>query len=71
MTSCNQSILFFSFFFYTKIAYFVRESIELFIGLYVSMKSTFPFKQENSEKMVKTLSRKNKTKQNKKNDVKQ
>ena len=35
-------------------AQFVRERIELFIGIYISMKSTFPFKPESSEKMVKT-----------------
>ena len=40
--------------FYIKIAYFVRERIELLIGIYISMKSTFPFKPESSEKMVKT-----------------
>ena len=35
-------------------AYFARERIELFIDIYISMKSTFPFKPESSEKMVKT-----------------
>ena len=35
-------------------AFFVRERIELFIDVYISMKSTFPFKPESSEKMVKT-----------------
>ena len=29
--------------FYIKIAYFVRERIELLIGIYISMKSTFFF----------------------------
>ena len=34
-------------------AYFARERIELFIDIYISMKSTFPFKPESLEKMVK------------------
>ena len=53
--------------FYIKIAYFVGERIELFIGIFISMKSTFPFEPEGSKKMVKhqNLSRKNKTKQRK------
>ena len=55
MTSCNQlEYYFFLLLFYIKIAYFVRERIELFIDTYISMKSTFPFKPESSEKMVKT-----------------
>ena len=53
-------------------AYFVRERIELSIGIYISMKSTFPFKPESSEKMVKkskfVSQKQNKTK---KIDVKQ
>ena len=44
---------FFLLLFYIKIVYFVRERIALFIGIYISMKSTFPFKAESSEKMVK------------------
>ena len=56
--------------FYIKIAYFVRERIELFIGIYIPMKSTFLFKPESSEKMVKT-SKFVSQKQNKKIDVKQ
>ena len=55
MTSCNQlKYCFFLLLFYIKIAFFVRERIELFIDVYISMKSTFPFKLESSEKMVKT-----------------
>ena len=55
MTSCNQlKYYFFLLLFYIKIAFFVREKIELFIDVYISMKSTFPFKPESSEKMVKT-----------------
>ena len=56
MTSSNQlKYFFFLLPFYIKIAYFVRKRIELFIGIYIyiSMKSTFPFKPESSEKMVK------------------
>ena len=45
MTSCNQlKYYFFLLLFYIKIAFFVRERIELFIDVYISMKSTFPFK---------------------------
>ena len=45
MISCEQlKNKFFLLVFYIKIAYFVRERIELFIGIYISMKSTFPFK---------------------------
>ena len=67
MTSCNLlKYYFFLLLFY--IAYFVRERIELFIGIYISIKNTFPFKPESSEKMVKTsefvLQKQNKTKQN-------
>ena len=68
MTSCNQlKYYFFLILFYIKIAYFVREKIKLFIGIFISMKGTFPFKPESPEKMVKTsnLSCKNKTKQKK------
>ena len=64
MTSCNQlKNNFFLLLFYIKIAYFVGERIELFIGVYIFMKSAFLFKPESSEKMVKTskFSRKNKT----------
>ena len=69
MNSCNQlKYYFFLLLFYIKIAYFVRERIELFIGIYISMKSTFPFKPESSEKMVKTSKfvsqKQNKTKKN-------
>ena len=67
MTSYNQlKYFFFLLLFYIKIAYFVRERIELFIGIYISMKSTFLFKPESSEKMVKT-SKFVSQKQNKKN----
>ena len=69
MISCNQlKYYFFLLLFYIKNGYFVRETIELFIGIYISMKGTFPFKPESSEKMVKTsnLSCKNKTKHKKK-----
>ena len=74
MTSCNQlKYYFFLLLFYIKIAFFVRERIELFIDVYISMKSTFPFKPESSEKMVKTskfvLQKQNKQKKN--IDVKQ
>ena len=74
MTSCNQlKYYFFLLLFYIKIAFFVRERIELFIDVYISMKSTFPFKLESSEKMVKTskfvFQKQNKKK--KKIDVKQ
>ena len=68
MTSCNQlKYYFFLILFYIKIAYFVREKIKLFIGIFISIKGTFPFKSESPEKMVKTsnLSCKNKTKQKK------
>ena len=52
MTSCKQlKNNFFLLLFYIQIAYFVRERIELFIGIYISMKCTFLF---SSEKMVKT-----------------
>ena len=73
MTSCNQLKYYFVLLlFYIKIAYFVREKIELFIDVYISMKSTFLFKPESSEKMVKTSKfvsqKQNKTK---KIDVKQ
>ena len=55
MTSCNQlKYYFFRLLFYIKIAFFVRERIELFHDVYISIKSTFPFKPESSEKMVKT-----------------
>ena len=57
MTSCNElKYYFFLLLFYIKIAYFVRERIELFIfHWYIYfMKSTFLFKPESSEKMVKT-----------------
>ena len=55
MTSCNQlKYYFFLLLFYIEIAYFVRERIKLFIGIFISMKGTFPFKPESSEKMVKT-----------------
>ena len=67
MTSCNPH------------KNFVRERIELFIGIYIygiyisMMKSTFPFNPESSAKMVKTSKfvsqKQNKTKQ--KNYVKQ
>ena len=75
MTSCNQlKNYFFLLLFYIKIAYFVRERIALFTGIYISMKSTIPFKPESSEKIVRTskfISQKqNKTKK-KKIDVKQ
>ena len=67
MTSCKQlKNNFFLLPFHIKIAYFVRERIELFIGIYISMKSTFLFKPESSEKMVKT-SKFVSQKQNKKN----
>ena len=66
MTSCKQlKNNFFLLLFYVIIAYFVRERIELSIDTYISMKSTFIFKSESSEKMVKTfkfVSQKNKTK---------
>ena len=73
MTSCNQlKYYLFLLLFYIKIAYFVRERIELFIGIYIFMKSTFVFKLESSEKMVKTSKfvsqKQNKTK---KVDIKQ
>ena len=71
MTSCKQlKNNFFLLLFYIKIAYFVRERVELFIGIYISIKSTFLFKPESSEKMVKTNLSLAKTKQNK-IDVKQ
>ena len=55
MTSCKQlKNILFLLLYYIKTAYFVRERIELFIGLYISMKSTFHFKPESSDKMVKT-----------------
>ena len=73
MTSYNQlKYYLFLLLFYIKIAYFVRERIELFIGIYIFMKSGFLFKPESSEKMVKTSKfvsqKQNKTK---KIDVKQ
>ena len=77
MTSCNQlKYYFFLLLFYIKISYFVRERIELYIGVYISMKSTFSFKPESSEKMVKAskfVSQKKTKKQEneKKIDVKQ
>ena len=75
MTSCNElKYYFFLLLFYIKIAYFVRERIELFIfHWYIYfMKSTFLFKPESSEKMVKTSKFvKNKKKKTKKIDVKQ
>ena len=74
MTSCNQlNYYFFLLLFYIKVAYFVRKRIELFIGIYISMKSTFLFKPEISEKIVKTskfVSQKQ-NKKKKKIDVKQ
>ena len=74
MTSCNLlKYYFFLLLFYIKITYFVREMIELLIGVYISKKSTFPSKPGSSEKMVKTSKivsqKQNKT--NKKIDVKQ
>ena len=69
MTSCNQlKYYLFLLLFYIKIAYFVTERIELFIGIYIFMKSTFPFKPKSSEKMAKT-SKFVSQKQNKKIDV--
>ena len=52
--------------FYIKIAYFVRERIELFIGIYISMKSTFPFKLRENGKKHQNLSCKNINKTKKK-----
>ena len=75
ITSCKQLKYHFPFLlFYIKIAYFVRERIELFIGMYISMKSTFPFKPESSEngKIINICLAKTKQNNNKKNiDVKQ
>ena len=68
MTSCNQlNYYFFLLLFYIKVAYFVRKRIELFIGIYISMKTTFPLTQKAQRKWQKhqNLSRKNKTKQKK------
>ena len=66
ITSCDQlKYYFFSSFLHKKIPYFVRKWIELFIDVYMSMKSTFPFKPESSEngKNIKiVLQKQNKTK---------
>ena len=55
MSLCNQ-LKHYSFLllFYIKIAYFVKERIEFYIGKHISMKNTFPFKLESSKKLVKT-----------------
>ena len=78
MTSCNQlKYYLFLLLFYIKIAYFVRERIELFIGIYISMKSTFPLKPESSEEknikicLAKTKQNKKKLTSNNKNNDKQ
>ena len=74
MTFCKQlKDNFFLLLFYIKIAYFVRERIELFIDIYISMKSTFSFKPESSEnvKIIKICLAKTKQNNNKKKiDVK-
>ena len=71
MTSFKQlKDNFFLFLFHLIIEYFVRERLELSIGIYISMKSAFFIKSESLEKMVKT-SKFVSQKQNKKIDVKQ
>ena len=55
MTSCKQlKDNFFFFLFHLIIEYFVRERLELSIGIYISMKSAFFIKSKSLEKMVKT-----------------